>query len=128
MKTRLFAAFFSVILPITLLCGCSSGEPLSKQEYFDKVSESVYIYCRFDNILATAFYECETNGTPIDNEAIKQKAKDAKNALNEIKSLTPPDDYKEYHSKMCDGVDSTLPFVNETINKIDTPKNRAEYL
>lgn len=128
MKPRLFAAVLAVILPITLLCGCSSGETLSKQEYFDKVSESVYIYCRFDNTLATAFYECETNGTPIDNEAIKQKAKNAKNALGEIKSLTPPDDYKEYHSELCDGADSVLPFVNETINKIDTPKNRAEYL
>ena len=75
-----------------------------------------------------AFYECETNGTLIDNEAIKQKAKKAKNALEEIKSLTPPDDYKEYHSELCGGADSVLPFVNETINKIDTPKNRAEYL
>ncbi len=129
MTKRAVCLILALILPIVMLCGCSSGKPLSKQEYFDKIYDCVYTcYNQFVGELSMAFYECETNGTPIDNEAIKQKAKKAKNALEEIKSLTPPDDYKEYHSELCDGADSVLPFVNETINKIDTPKNRAEYL
>lgn len=128
MTKRAFCLILALILPIVMLCGCSGGEPLSKQEYFDKVADNTYTYCRFDTTLATAFYECETNGTPIDNEVIKQKASDAKKALKQIKSLTPPDDYKEYHSKMCDGVDSTLPFLNAAIKKIDKPKNNEEYL
>ncbi|MGN0678048.1 MAG: hypothetical protein ACI4JS_00120 [Oscillospiraceae bacterium] len=127
MTKRAFCLVLALVLPIVMLCGCSGGEPLSKQEYFDEVAKRALHYLAFQRELSRAMIEYETNGTPIDREANKQRANEAKKAIKEIKSFTPPDDYKEYHSDLCDGADSVLPYIN-SVDKICAAKDKEKYL
>ncbi len=100
---RVFALFVAVVL-ILPLCGCSGGEPLTKQEYADSIYYRISKYFWLENQVGLAYHEYKTKGTPIDMAKLREQAQDVETLVIGIKYLTPPSDYKEHHDKFCDGM------------------------
>ncbi len=118
MKKALWAISFLLIL---LVGGCAGGTPLTKQEYFDAVQNSITAYTAAALDIAQPLYEYEINGTPFDREELQAISQNTENMLLKIKTLVPPQEYSGYHDKLCDGVDSILPWFDA----LDTVLNAA---
>lgn len=109
---RVFAFFVAVVL-ILPLCGCSGGEPLTKQEYADEIYYRVSYYCRFTSELGFADYEYKTNGKAVDLEKFRKQAEYSETLIKGIKHLVPPAEYKKYHNEFCDGIKYHTAFYSE---------------
>ena len=105
---KVFALFVAVVL-ILPLCGCSGGEPLTKQEYYDKAYEHIQSYNKLAMDLIFAYHKYEEFVLPFNLEKLREQVKSAKNSLEELKSLVPPKEYKKHHSKLCKAIKSSKP-------------------
>ena len=97
---------------LLLASGCAGVKPLTKQEYFDAVQDSITAYTAVTWDIAEPLYEYEINGTSFDREELRSISQNAEDMLVRIKTLVPPQEYSGYHDKLCDGVDSILPWFD----------------
>lgn len=112
MKTRLFAAVFAVILPITLLCGCSVKR-LTLDEYkteleaaFKGWTGAVLEWAEFSakNVFKDPenpdFDELCKNRAGLELKIVKVES-----ALDEFDKVgNPPEEFDELHNKLKNGV------------------------
>ncbi len=94
----------ALILPITLLCGCSSGGRLSPEEY------KVRMEGAWDKYLNSMLDLIDLIPLEVDEQSVKTlqdnagKAESAlkmrEQSLNEFKEINPPEKYEELHQKL----------------------------
>lgn len=135
MKTRLFAAFFAVILPITLLCGCSVKR-LTLDEYkteldaaFKGWTGAVSEWAVFGS--KNVFKDPEN---PDFDELCKNRAGlelkiiQVDSALDEFDKLgNPPEEFDELHNKLKNAVGIEREWL-KIQRKINDSQTKEEYL
>lgn len=135
MKTRLFAAVFAVLLPITLLCGCSV-ERLTLDEYkteleaaFKGWTGAVLEWANFSSKNVFKNPENPDFDELCKNRAgLEQKILQVESALDEFDKLgNPPEEYDELHQKLKNGVSIEREWlkIQRGINESQT---KEEYL
>lgn len=112
MKTRLLAVVLAVILPITLLCGCSV-ERLTLEEYKTEVSAAVPEWVKditgWSAFVATAVIdddnEIEFEKLQKNKATLEEKLRVIEKALDKIEAIgNPPEEYDELHKKLKNAV------------------------
>lgn len=135
MKTRLLAVVLAVILPITLLCGCSV-ERLTLEEYKTEVEaaykgwmEAVWERAEFGSKNVFKDPDNPDFDALCKNRAgLEQKILQVDTALDEFDKLgNPPAEYDELHNKLKNAVAIEREWV-KTLLGITDSQTKEEYL
>ncbi len=116
MTKRVLSLIIALILPITLLCGCSAKQ-LTADEYQDEVISNVknwfkamddwVIYCSDNVIVETAdkSYEMDFDKAREHKSELKKQLNAVEKALDKIDKIgNPPAEYDDFHKQLKNGV------------------------
>ncbi len=115
MTKRVLSLIIALILPITLLCGCSAKQ-LTADEYQDEVISNVknwfnvmndWVFCS-DNVMvetADKSYEMDFDKTREHKSELKKQLNAVEKALDKIDKIgNPPAEYDDFHKQLKNGV------------------------
>lgn len=113
MTKRAVSLAIALILPIILLCGCTSAEQnkrLSPEEYRTAMESA------WDKYLNSMLDLIDLIPLEVDEESVKTLQENAESAepvlkmreqsLNEFKEIQPPEKYEELHKKLISAADA----------------------
>ena len=116
MTKRVFSLIIALILPITLVCGCSANR-LTADEYQDEVISNVknwfkvmddWTYYCIDNIMVEGedgTYDYSFEKIPEPKSELEKKLNAVEDALDKIDKIgKPPAEYEDFHKKLKNGV------------------------
>ena len=135
MKTRLLAAVLAVILPITLLCGCSverltlDGYKTELDAAFKGWTGAVLDWADFGSKNVFKDPENPDFDELCKNRAgLKQKIMQVESALDEFDKLgNPPEEFDELHNKLKNGVSIEREWL-KIQRGINNSQTKEEYL
>lgn len=109
MAKRVLSLIIVLILPIVMLCGCSTGERLSPEEYKSAVTSAWEKYFGSITELA-ALIPIQANDeglAKLQQNASKCEAllNQREEAFNDFKIINPPKEYEELHKKLIKAID-----------------------
>lgn len=113
MTKRARYLIIALILPIVMLCGCSSGERMSPEEYKSAIMSSWKKYITSFTDMAT-YLPSEPLEATAENVSLIQsnssKLDECLNkreeAYNDFKKMNPPEEYEELHKKLIKAINT----------------------
>ena len=111
MTKRAVSLAIALIMPIILLCGCSSGKKRLAPEEYRTAMESAW-----DKYLNSMLDLIDLIPLDVNEESVKTLQENAESAepalkmreqsLNEFKEMSPPEKYEELHEKLISAADA----------------------
>lgn len=140
MTKRVIALLIAVIFPITLLfAGCATapdieitpvkftpeGTQLSVAEYRDALKDTYlnYVVALWEVPLDEEHFTSENMKS--DLEQVRESCRKCREALNKFGTMNPPEQYREKHIKLLDGVNNGLEYI-AALEGFLTARNNAE--
>lgn len=126
----------ALVMAAMLLCGCTTGEQLTPEEYKSAIMSSYkkYITSFIDmaSYLPPEPIEATAENVSLiqSNSAKLEECLDKrKEALNDFKKMNPPEEYKELHKKLIKAIDSDEEelAITRKLVKAKTPDDISDF-
>ncbi len=137
MKKRVLSLMIALVLPIVLLCGCSSGERMSPEEYKSAIMSSYKKYITSFTDMAPYLppepFEANAENVSLiqSNSAKLEECLDKhEEAFNDFKEMNPPEEYEELHKKLIKAINTREKeqlAITRKLVKAKTPDDISDY-
>lgn len=137
MRKCVLPLIIALILPIVMLCGCSTGDRLSPEEYKSATTSAweKYATSLTDMVpyLPPAPLEATAENVSIiqSNSAKLEECLDKREeAFNDFKKINPPEEYEELHKKLIKAIDNDEKeqlAITRKLVKAKTPDDISEF-